>query len=293
MILVFGIVIPSCAFYRPVDDIYSGIHDHPATRHERIAFSGFYLPSSRTASSMRDKNNYKIKLLTREFLDPDLTASPLFGYYSYLIFTDQSGTTYPMRKEAARAFMCQLEETDRSKAVGVNTKNMAVFYAPVKPGTTGKIKKHASGETLLMHYNYTFAEALMAKINNKNPNENLNENFTTGIIAHLTPLSLSDDDPIMLDRLEIINLSNMQPAQIGAVIRKLRQAVLTDDQISEIRIPSNKQQEILQGTGLETTPVYVDPVIEDFAAIFRLILASTKHLMPQVETAEASSIICK
>lgn len=303
LIIVLSIFSSACAIYKQTDK-NSDAEGHPAARYEGIAFSGYYhyqppLEPANTNSSERmtqkayrifDRNNYKIKVMSREFLDPDFTESPIFGYYAYLIFTDQSSAAYPLRKEAAKAFMCRIQDTDKSTTIGVSTKNIAVFYAPVNPGTAREIKKQDTSETLLKRYNYTLANALIAKIYEERPVEN----FTVGIIAHPALLNLRNADSIILDKLDVINLSDIPPVRVGAIIRKLRQAILNADQIKEIKIPGNKQADFLyHATSGQFTPVFVDLVIDDFPALVRTILSSVNNLLPQVETAEASSIICK
>jgi len=279
LIAIFSLT--TCAIHDPHDRF--DYTDNPVIKREAITFSGYYLPPTVTPllhEPVTDKNNYRFKIISRELLDVDASEAPAFGYYAYLVFTDQSEATYPMRKAAAQAFMCQFQEPEQYRLVGLSIKNNAVLYVPINPGTVSDIRKYKSGDALLNNYNYPFAQALVNKIKHMNTIEN----FAVGIIAHPEPLVLENQGTIVKEGLKIISLDDMPPAQIGAVIRKLRQAVLDKDHITALRVPENSET--------VDYPLFIDVTVDNFSAIFRTTLQSIQNLMPQVETAEAAAILC-
>jgi len=260
------------------------IDDQPAVRSKAITFSGYYMPPTGTSQledPVTDKNNYRFRIISRELLDTEVSEVPAFGYYAYLIFADQSDATYPLRKAAAQAFMCRFEVPEQARAVGLSTKNTAALYVPIKPGTVTSIRKNKSGEVLLNSYDYHFAQALIDNIKQSE----ISADFTVGIIVHPEPFELENQDAIVKDGLKIISLDDMPSGQIGAVIRKLRQAVMDKDHITSIRVPENSKA--------ADYPLFVDVTVDNFSAIFSSTLQSIQNLMPQVETTEVASIHCR
>ena len=282
LIISILLLIMACTMrYPPVKTFDT--NDQPAVRNAAITFSGYYLPPTGTLQledPVTDKDNYRFKIISRELLDTGSSEAPAFGYYVYLIFTNQSDITYPLRKAAAQAFMCRFEEPGQARIVGLSTKNNAAFYAPIKPGTVSDIRKYQSGDALLNNYNYHLAQALVDNIRWSE----IIDKFTVGIIAYPEPLGLKSQDFIVKEGLKIISLNDMPPAQIGAVIRKLRQAVLDKDHITALSVPENSET--------ADYPLYVDVTVNNFSTIFRTTLQSVQNLMPQVETVEVASIHC-
>lgn len=260
------------------------IDDLPAVRSKAITFSGYYMPPTGTSQledPVTDKNNYRFRIISRELLDTEVSEVPAFGYYTYLIFADQSDATYPLRKAAAQAFMCRFEVPEQARVVGLSTKNTAALYVPIKPGTVTSIRQKNSGEVLLNSYDYHFAKTLVDDIRRSE----ISADFNVGIIAHPEPFELGNQSNIVKDGLKVISLDDMPPGQIGAVIRKLRQAVMDKDHITALSVPVNSEA--------GDYPLFVDVIVENLSAIFRTTLESVQHLMPQMETAEVASIYCQ
>ena len=282
LIISILLLIMACTMrYPPVKTFDT--NDQPAVRNAAITFSGYYLPPTGTPQledPVTDKHNYRFRIISRELLGTDASEAPAFGYYAYLIFTDQSDATLPMRQAAAQAFMCHFEEPDQARIVGLSSKNNATFYAPIKPGTVPDIRQEKSGEALLNNYDYHFAQTLVDNIRRSE----ISADFTVGIIAYPEPLGLKSQDFIVEEWLKIISLDDMPPAQIGAVIRKLRLAVLDKDHITALSVPENSET--------ADYPLFVDVAVDNFPAIFRTTLQSVQNLMPQVETVEVASIHC-
>lgn len=166
-----------------------------------------------------------IQILVRDFLKGKENRE--FGYFVYLIFTEQSDATYPQRLAAAKAFICQHSNVSEAYELGLQTSHLAVFYAPITYRTNVvNLRRSTKPNDLLRAYNYTLGKVLLGKLIKRNPSAEEKLNFTVGIIGSPTPLveiNENTDSP----QLQILALDKDNPYQIARRIRAFRKGLTT------------------------------------------------------------------
>jgi hypothetical protein len=171
-------------------------------------------------------NQYDIKMQVKDFLKgADLDKQKAqFGYYSYLIFTDDNPHDKNL-KAAIRAFMKpELKDynTIKEDYPEYTPKNYSIFYALIQDD-----KKPESADDLEKSYDYPRAKEL-AKHIAKNTGYSIDD-LRVSIVSYPVPLRLSVDIPEEYnDNLHVLNLSSIPISSIEKVFLKFGVTV-TDD----------------------------------------------------------------
>lgn len=217
------------------------------------AVAGLSGEGNRTLTTQK---NDELLVVVRDFLKEGHIEYPYYGYYTYLIFTEETEPSRQLREMTAKEFMCQLGD---ASDIGIPKKNVAVFYAPVKPNTNvDQLKMSGRSNALLENYNYTFSEVLLNTLRQK---KNIKP-FKVGVVAYPSPLIFPYDD-VDPEYLEILDLSKIPPVQSAYVIRKLRESVIS----------KNKNKLVLSLNAANRA---------DFATEFRKILFSLGKLITSI-----------
>jgi hypothetical protein len=242
-----------------------------------------------------DLINSKAQLMVREFLIGSQRENPYYNYYSYLIFTENSVDNYDKRFSAAKAYMCEFSDSSKAMEMGLTADELVVFYAPVYPDIIiNQLKASKSPDEFLKVYNYDYARAIANKVSPLIPDVDI----SIAIISYPMPIGLSKDniDYVSKDALNIIDLSDIPPAQIRKVIEKFRRSVTGHYEVRNVQVVT--QVDPITGEVLESKTMKL-PVMEslsdmDWMEKMRVVFASLGSFMETfVPDAKASTTQCK
>lgn len=166
----------------------------------------------------------KISLITRDYLMPNKKEYPFYKFYSYLIFLDKSSSTLEKRRAASEAYLCQFTSREEIEKIQLNLEDLAVFYAPLKNDNSARIIGDSTSiSKFLDQYSYGYSQAFKASLGNTLSGGD----FALGIVASPQPLYMGNNN-VPINQIQVLNLTDLPPSQIGMVIKSYRKLVTGD-----------------------------------------------------------------
>jgi hypothetical protein len=153
-----------------------------------------------------------------------------YGYYCYLLFYSNNYLTYEQRITAANAFMCNFWDANKADVRLEDSKNLAVFYAPIeKSENLNSLRESLLGEDLLDAYNYYSAQKIINKLADKYDIDKLE----VSIVASPVPLGTLESKPDY-NVVQVISLVDMPPPHIAKIICELRKNITHPAELKKV-----------------------------------------------------------
>ena len=164
-----------------------------------------------------------VPLLVRDFLQDQ--EDDRFGYFVYLIFSEQTQSTYNKRLAAAEEFMCQASTTEPALALGLKQSDLIMFGAPIKKRTNkNRLVRSQSVMTFLKEYHYVGAAFLLRQLNVRSTPGEERFNFRIGLVGSSVPL-LSRMAKVDPDTVQVLRLDTKSSYQIAMTVREFQRAL--------------------------------------------------------------------
>jgi hypothetical protein len=165
--------------------------------------------------------NLDLKLLLTDFYFPPEGQKRGYGYYIYLVFTDDSPTTREKRRMASQAFVCSFSAATGADVQNLPRETIALFLAPLSSSEYVKQMRRSSYPDMLLNaYSYVEGQLFQAKLSDEKAFESIAVVGSRTVLDPRNPQAFSA-------QVEVLDLSDFSPHEVKETIIGLRKVVLS------------------------------------------------------------------